>query len=266
MIPQLLLEEINLGEKRAEDFYDKYGKEELDAALAELKKSDEEIFSKYPMKDIQKKIIAKSMTVVDSSTENSESSETESKVKKGFWSDVRRVRFFGAAAAAAFVAMFSVPFLTHMSAFKQPEVIRLKGVSSKQSLKLYKQSGNDAILLNNGDRVNAGDVIQISYVPGKNDYGIIFSIDGNGNVIKHFPDSTWKAAKLNHNMTEVPLDFSYELDNAPDYECFVFVTGDKPFVLDELSMIDSSNVKLDIIKSSQYIPKICTKSIFMLKK
>ena len=29
MIPQLLLEEINLGEKKAQDYYDRYGKEEL---------------------------------------------------------------------------------------------------------------------------------------------------------------------------------------------------------------------------------------------
>ena len=29
MIPQLLLEEINLGEKDAKDYYEKYGKEEL---------------------------------------------------------------------------------------------------------------------------------------------------------------------------------------------------------------------------------------------
>lgn len=266
MIPQLLLEEINLGEKRAEDFYDKYGKEELDAALAELKKSDEEIFSKYPMKDMQKKIVAKSMMVVDSSAENAENSETEPKVKKGFWSDVRRVRMFGVAAAAAFVVMLCVPVSLRVLSIGKTESIRMKGDVKKQALKLYKQDGNDAVLLNNGAKVDAGDVIQISYVAGKNEYGIIFSIDGNGNVTKHFPDSTWKSEKLNQVMTEVPLDFSYELDDAPEYECFVFVTSDKPFVLDELSMIDSQDAKLDIIKSSQYVPKNCSKTIFMLKK
>ena len=43
MIPQLLLEEILCGEKNEKDFYTKYGKEELQAALAELRKSNEEI-------------------------------------------------------------------------------------------------------------------------------------------------------------------------------------------------------------------------------
>ena len=46
MIPQLLLEEINLGEKNASDYYDKYGKEELEKALEDLRKSDEEIITR----------------------------------------------------------------------------------------------------------------------------------------------------------------------------------------------------------------------------
>ena len=48
MIPQLLLEEISLGEKRAEDYYEKYGKERLENALAELEKSNQEILAAYP--------------------------------------------------------------------------------------------------------------------------------------------------------------------------------------------------------------------------
>ena len=56
MIPQLLLEEINLGEKNASDYYDKYGKEELEKALEDLRKSDEEIFRSYPLNYVQEKI------------------------------------------------------------------------------------------------------------------------------------------------------------------------------------------------------------------
>lgn len=242
MIPQLLLEEISLGEKRAEDYYDKYGKEQLDVALEELKKLNEEILSQYP------------------------EGKPVFKPAKTLWFDAGRVRKIGYAAAAALAVMICVPVVIRNVSAGQTDSIRVKGEAKKQALKLYKQEGDGAVLLNNGAKVKSGDVIQISYVPGKNEYGIIFSIDGNGNVTKHFPDSTWKAAKLNQVMTEVPLDFSYELDDAPDYECFVFVTGDKPFVLDELSMIDSSKAKLDIIKSSEYVPKTCAKTIFMLKK
>ena len=48
MIPQLLLEEILLGEKDAKNYYSKYGKEELESALEGLRKSNQEILSAYP--------------------------------------------------------------------------------------------------------------------------------------------------------------------------------------------------------------------------
>ena len=57
MIPQLLLEEILNGEKNEKDFYTKYGKEELQAALAELKKSNKEILSAYPAEAMKSEII-----------------------------------------------------------------------------------------------------------------------------------------------------------------------------------------------------------------
>ena len=37
MIPHLLLEEINAGEKNAKDYYGKYGKEELDYLVKAIK-------------------------------------------------------------------------------------------------------------------------------------------------------------------------------------------------------------------------------------
>ena len=60
MIPQLLLEEILLGEKAENDYYDKYGKEELRSALADLRKSDEEILAAYPQDAMEEAIIKKS--------------------------------------------------------------------------------------------------------------------------------------------------------------------------------------------------------------
>ena len=55
MIPQLLLEEILLGEKNEQDYYEKYGKEELRSALAELRDSNEQILAMYPADDMQDK-------------------------------------------------------------------------------------------------------------------------------------------------------------------------------------------------------------------
>ena len=59
-IPQLLLEEINLGEKKAEDYYGIYTKEELDLALEELKKSDRDILSRYDTEKMTELFVQKS--------------------------------------------------------------------------------------------------------------------------------------------------------------------------------------------------------------
>ena len=48
MIPQLLLEQILLGEKNACDYYDLYGKTEIEEALKALRESNEEILKEYP--------------------------------------------------------------------------------------------------------------------------------------------------------------------------------------------------------------------------
>ena len=48
MIPQLLLEEILLGEKEESKYYDKYGKEEIQGALEALRKSKAQSLLQLP--------------------------------------------------------------------------------------------------------------------------------------------------------------------------------------------------------------------------
>ncbi|MCR4626767.1 MAG: hypothetical protein K5640_03895, partial [Treponema sp.] len=66
MIPQLLLEQILSGEKDEKDFYSKYGREELQKAVADLKKSDEEIFNSYSSDDMEAAVLKKMMTAKSS--------------------------------------------------------------------------------------------------------------------------------------------------------------------------------------------------------
>ena len=114
MIPQLLLEEINLGEKNASDYYDKYGKEELEKALEDLRKSDEEIFRSYPLNYVQEKIAAK----------------TSSKEKKKVYS-FKTYRIW-TLSAAAILAVSLCPPLMYNSIRKNQGTneIRLKGKDS----------------------------------------------------------------------------------------------------------------------------------------
>ena len=250
MIPQLLLEEIFLGEKKEEDYYEKYGKEELQKALLDLKKSNEEILDSYKADFVFEEITKKSekeRNVV----------KMPKKIKYSPWK-------FSLAAMLAF-ALASPIVIRSLNMQKDSNYIRVKGNANPQ-IKLYRQSGDNAILLKNGENARENDVIQITYTPGTCNYGLIFSVDGNGNITRHFPENSWSSQKLEKTGGEVPLSFSYALDDAPDYECFVFVASNDEFDLSKIEEISTKSYSIDFFKKAGFLPDNCKKSVFVLKK
>jgi len=193
MIPQLLLEEILLGEKNESDYYDKYGKEEIQTELAKLKKSNDEILLAYPMENMQDKIIEKAFA-------EKNNVKTAKKTYSAVW------KF---SIAAVLIFAIASPILLNNHKNQQVEnSIHLKGTAHHQ-IRLYRQSGNEAQLLKNGESASENDLIQITYTPGEYNYGVIFSVDGNGKVTRHFPENSWTAESLEKTGEEVPLSFSY---------------------------------------------------------
>jgi hypothetical protein len=71
-------------------------------------------------------------------------------------------------------------------------------------------------------------VLRIGYRAGGRGYGLILSIDGRGVVTRHLPASGDRAATLQQTGMTL-LDSAYELDDAPRWERFYFVTGESPF-------------------------------------
>ena len=69
--------------------------------------------------------------------------------------------------------------------------------------------------------------MQISYVPKGATHGVIVSADGRGKVTLHFPPNASLPTVLKRK-DRVPLPFSYELDDAPGFERFFFVTSAFP--------------------------------------
>ena len=249
MIPSLLLEEILLGEKDAKDYYEKYGREEIENALAELRKSNQEILAAYPELNFKPKVV-----------------RTEEKPRSSFIVRMTRAKPFMFAAAAVLALAVCIPMMK--DAGRMPgnkPYIGVKG-SGHHQIRLYRQNGTEAVLLNNGDAAKERDLVQITYTPGSYSYGVIFSVDGNGNVTRHFPDASWKAAKLEKTGEEVPLSFSYELDDAPKYECFVFVASKDAFDLSGIEKIDRNSLSVAFLKNGTYLPKGCDGTIFVLNK
>ena len=273
-IPDRILEEIHLGERNAEDYYDIYGKEQLENALKQLDQSDEEILSRYSADDMRNAVLKKQFSVTGGTSGDASGEENDSSEKKSSPYALRlRIMACAAAVLAAVIAAPVVLQRARPASASSENSIRLKGkkIPSKtpQSLRLYRKDGNSVNALENGASAKAGDVIQITYNPGRNDYGVIFSIDGNGNITRHFPDENWSAGKLEKTGDEVPLSFSYALDNAPEYECFVFVASEKPFTLNKVKDIadgKKSIKKVEQLKKGRFFPRNTSAEYFVLEK
>lgn len=130
--------------------------------------------------------------------------------------------------------------------------IRLKGTGAQ--LHLYRKTDSGSEGLENGSLARENDLILVQYQAAGRAYGVILSIDGRGTVSRHFPREGEKAGKL-ERQGPVSLDFAYELDDAPRWEIFYFITSDSPFEVDSVmravrgkavEMTDSESGMLDL--------------------
>lgn len=139
---------------------------------------------------------------------------------------LKRLLYAGPILATVFVLLFVV-FLRNGTS---PSSTRIKGEESidftKTQIIIYRKKNSEIELLKNGNQARAGDLLQIAYVPAGKTHGVIFSIDGSGVVTLHFPEDKSQSTILQQEKKNL-LPSSYELDNAPDFERFFFVTAMK---------------------------------------
>lgn len=233
-IPEYILEAIDCGETVASDFYSKYGKNEIDLALSDLKKSDQEILS-----------------CIDTSKLYDAVTKRIERNKHKHFSVQRFVPF---AVAAALVVMV-LPGVVKSQEKSTPDTVqndvRIKGskVYAPQ-LFLYQKEGEEVKSLSSGSRVGEGDLVQIGYNSNGGKYGVIFSIDGNHQVTNHFGIDNLLADKV-ENKTSY-LDYSYQLDDAPGYEVFIMVTSN--------TMFDASDA-IKVLKEKRLVQLINSKYV-----
>jgi hypothetical protein len=144
----------------------------------------------------------------------------------------RRLRWLGmlsAAATAGVVVMLVVGAgRTHAvdPTDEEAESTRVKGAAR---LLAFRQDGEHAVRLQQDALVHAGDTVQLRYNGGGRGYGVIASIDGAGVVTLHYPASETapaEATALAPKATALPN--AYQLDDAPSFERFFFITADAP--------------------------------------
>jgi hypothetical protein len=265
-VPDWLLERVALGELPPGDL--EVARLSLraepggEARLQALGESNLEILRAYPPDAMVESIHRRAKLA--SAEEGFETAKQRGRLAKVFLVGAP----LAAAAAAVVVFLVAAPGGPLIPAEDEigPEVTRVKGLMPH--LFVYRKTADATERLDRGAKARARDLLQLSYVAAGAKYGAVLSVDGRGDVTLHFPGSPASSTALSPE-GETPLDHSYELDDAPGFERFFFVTSQQPFdvasVLQEARALASSrdrvrvaplNVTVGLRQSSIIIAKV----------
>lgn len=164
-------------------------------------------------------------------------SENEAFLKKHPYSKTRKARVLPlqvwslplAAAAAAVLMLIAVPW--NQTPGPVAGLERMKG-NSDAVLMVYRQGPSGTEKLTPGAVVRPGDVLQAAYRVAGPAQGALVSVDGSRNVTIHLAQNGKSTALAGG--AEHPLEFSYELDRAPQFEIFVLLVSPQPFDLEPI--------------------------------
>jgi hypothetical protein len=248
IISEYYLERYALGElpdKEAEEIGQLAAADpELQEALDNIEFSNREILELYPPSTVKA-----SLTI--------QLTETP---KKSF--PLKRILAISSAAAVLLTIILVLPLLKEKSGIvytnAEQDVTLIKGIPrvdlSVTQLLVYRKIQDQVEILSDGDHAQAGDLLQLAYVAAEEPYGMIFSVDGRGLVTLHFPESTGESTKLELNK-QFFLPNAIELDDAPGFERFFFLTSRSPIdvdaVLKGLEVLAENPEKIKKIKLDQ---------------
>lgn len=204
-VPTIVLEQYRIGELTTGErlrVEEQLGRDlVLRERLAELDRSDAEIAVRYPPDWMANRIRTRRAGHAPQTPSTS-----------------RRVALAAALTTAAVV-------IIGLLDAKEPDG-RIKG--SPSALAVYRRTAGGNEALADGALARPGDLLRLGYrSPGRR-YGVILSIDGRGIVTAHLPPQGATAPALQDGGT-VLLDSAYELDDAPAWERFYFVTAGHAF-------------------------------------
>ena len=134
---------------------------------------------------------------------------------------------------------------------------RAKGsVLSEIELALYLR-GSHEMPLPQEALLEKGNTVQLAYsIPAGEHYGVIFSIDGRSVVTMHHPLNGGQSSLLVSGRRTY-LNAAYTLDDAPDFELFVFLVSEEALdaqaVIQEARRITENTVYHDPFQQMGYI-------------
>jgi hypothetical protein len=214
----------------------------LQQRLADFARSNQEILARYPVEKTVEQILVKFQIAGQAARQTVRQTVRQSGSEQKGRSDSPRYRLtlpwsLALPVAAIFLFfLFLFPFFSKTERgiinLNETSDTRIKGLQS--GLHVYMKKGSQAIMLNNGHKVRARDVLQLGYLAAEDFYCVILSLDGKGVVTLHLPvddkqDATAPAPFIKKQAQELVVPFSYELDDAPAFERFLMVTSPKEF-------------------------------------
>ncbi len=230
-VPELLLERLALGELTASDaasVRDRLAEEPGGhERLRAIEADNQSILDRYPAE----------RTLASVRARVNERARTGA---RGGW--LRRWSpMLGAAAVAAIALLVAQPWAdrsdtprggSYVDPYGPGDVTREKGPGEKRaSLHIYRKNvgatdpqASASELLEPGEQVATNDTLQVGYVAAGKKHGVLLSIDGRGAVTLHSPATPTGDTALSGE-GEVALPFAYQLDDAPNFERFFFVTS-----------------------------------------
>ena len=140
---------------------------------------------------------------------------------------------------------------------------RIKGLAP--GLAVYRKTDTGSETLADGAIAHRGDVIRLGYRAAGQPYGVILSIDGRGAVTLHLPPNGDQAASLQNEPT-VLLDQAYELDDAPRWERFYFITAETSFAVQPVMEAARRAASNPRPQPALELPRGLEQSTFLLQK
>jgi len=254
-VPDILFEQYVLGELPESQRAIVEQSPDFEERIQAIERSNAEILEKYPPEQFASRIVNQ----YDAETAREASRETvkaaPAKPRLGWLTYA-----VPGAAAALIGAILLVQGVFGPGAGPTDtdagEIVRLK--SGGPQLSVYRSvdepatQDNGAEELKDGSIAHAGDRLQLEYNAGDRQYGAIISVDGRGAVFVHYPYTLSAEPRLIVGHDE-KLRVGYQLDDAPRFEHFFFITAGEPFsvqalVRDIRSQASQINERADSLK------------------
>jgi hypothetical protein len=210
-VPDWLVEKVHLGEASEEERALVMADADARARLEALPAANQHFFERFPIGEELRRIEGKARTA--------DAVEARSNRATVAWG------LLGPLLAAG-LALLLVEMPPQVAQREQgsPDITTAKGLEPR--LRVYRKRSSGVERVGQGTVAREGDTLQLGMVGGGAPHGVVVSLDGRGGITLHFPTDTAGPTRLGSG--EQLAAEGYQLDDAPEFERFFFVTTDGP--------------------------------------